>query len=127
MEHTFSTELFSDLHKEVNGFRPNGDHPFYLSDDEGKQLIWNFYLTENDFQTKTQALMEQERIISFEEEIQNAINYGAETREDAVRWIVASEDFQDVMDFETFVWNEGFLHTKYGRGLVEEIKLAVSL
>ena len=33
MSYTFSTELFSDLHKDAFGYRPQNDHPFYSSSD----------------------------------------------------------------------------------------------
>lgn len=96
--YTFDGNIVSDLHKDAYGFRPE---PTFWSNwnaasDADKQHIWDRLLQELEFTMDQQAQEEIAAINAFELEIVNALEVGARSREDAVRWIVQSLDLDDI-------------------------------
>lgn len=90
MAYTFDENIVSDLHKDAYGFRPTSyfwDN-WKSSNDDEKQRIWDGLLVdlnaeiERDRNSKLQAVAEYERMV------QHNLDHGAQTREDAIRWIV---------------------------------------
>lgn len=97
-EFTFDYDLFSDLYKDVNGFRPRG-HRFYMDSttDEERQEIWNATIEELDVVMNREREWKKEAIAKFETRIDQLIKIGAKTRETAIRWIREAQDEIDQM------------------------------
>lgn len=104
-EYTFDTNLFSDFHKDVYGFRPSVDHVFYSSSDAEKQEYWDFLMEEGDRVMKMEELAEKQAIKEFETKILELIEMGAGDRETAIRWIADSYDKYDTYGY--ICWDFG--------------------
>lgn len=89
--YTFSTELFSDLHKDVYGYRPR-QHWFYDTDttDEERQKEWDYLVEQLDLQIEEDRKVKAQRLKALELDIAKNIALGAGDRETAIRWIVQS-------------------------------------
>lgn len=124
MAYTFDDNTFSDLHKEVYGFRPRGHHYDIASNDE-KQKIWDELCEE----LEANNLVEQEQTIKavarFEARIADVIELGAGNRTNALLWMVGTETFYHIQDVEHFVWEQGILFTDYGKRLVKDLAAVV--
>lgn len=120
MEYTFCNDTFSDLFKEVNGFRPRGHHFDTASDDE-KQKIWDDLCHDLEVNTKAEKAAELVAIEKFQARIDDVIGLGAGDRLTALRWITGQEKFYHGQDVEGFVWEQGILFTDYGKKLVKEL------
>lgn len=91
MAYDFSTELFSDLHKDVYGFRPR-DHWFYDSNttDQERQEEWDYLCQrlleqlEEDKTSKASALRD------LHERVAKLCEAGAESSDQALKWVVQS-------------------------------------
>ena len=92
MTYTFDEKLVSDLHKDVYGFRPMATwwDCWNFQDDEGKQAAWNVLIDELEETLDREASEKVAAINSLEQEIANALDLGAASREIAVRWVVES-------------------------------------
>lgn len=121
--YTFDDNTYSDLHKDAYGFRPRATAMCIwnaLTPSE-KQSHWNdlcALLEQNEAQARQ---LEKERIVSFEDRINDVIGLGAGNRKTALRWIASQETFYHGQCVEHFVWELGVLFTDYGRKLVEEL------
>lgn len=92
--HTYSDELYSDLHKDARGFRPGESGYNYwtsLSPAE-KQIQWDGLIRELDQRYAEEQAAEKSAIERFEAQIAAWIQAGARTRETAIRWIHDAED-----------------------------------
>lgn len=96
--YTFDGNIISDLHKDAYGFRPR--EYFWAewnnSSDADKQHIWDHLLQDLEAAMDLEAQEQIAAINAFELEIANALEVGARSREDAVRWIVQGLDLDDV-------------------------------
>ena len=95
-KHTFSTYEFSDLYKDVYGFRPSFDHSFYSSSDNEKQSIWDDLIIDLERNLKEDELWEKRSIREFEGIVAQLIEMGAGDRETAIRWLM-----QEYSDYDT--------------------------
>ena len=122
MTYTFSTEIFSDLHKDAYGFRPRG-HRFYDTEttDEDRQRIWDNLCQVVEDNMAAEREHEARALRDFEQEVQNTIALGAGDRATALRWMTQSETFYNVQCVEHWVWNRGILFTNEGRQLVKDL------
>jgi len=93
--YNFDINGFSDLHKDVYGFRPSVDHNFYNVNDAERQIIWDNMVDELDHVIKRCEEREKEAIENFESRINDIIDIGADDRETAIRWILESYDTYD--------------------------------
>ena len=120
---TYSDDCFSDLFKDVNGFRPRGS----LMDDwndrtpRQKQELWNALCDELEENSKAEAASAKALVAEFETWINSTIELGAGNRESALRWITSEAKFQNSQCVEHFVWNQGILFTDQGREVVKEL------
>ena len=91
---TFDDNLYSDLYKDVYGFRPRGcaDAWNKMSDEE-KQVEWDHLCKQLEYVMAEEKLREQEAIKSFEGRIVACISVGAKDRKEAIGWIVDSSIF----------------------------------
>jgi len=113
--YTYSDELYSDFHKDAYGFRPAKDDTFYTSTPERKQVIWNLVAEQYAFKQNEEQQEDARCIAQFKDWIQSMIDNGAGDESTAYRWIVGDRDFQNEMDVEHFVWEQGILFTDYGK------------
>jgi hypothetical protein len=99
---TFDYDVFSDLYKDVNGFRPRG-HEFYAPEttDERRQEIWDFYCEQLDREMTAEREREGRATTDFEDRVAGLLAVGAGDRETAIRWLMDAEDVDgDVGYFE---------------------------
>jgi len=96
--YTFDETIVSDLHKDAYGFRPTAGwwDCWNYQDNAGKQAAWNTLLDDLEQANDREAQEQIAAINAFELEIANALDVGARSREDAVRWIVQGLDLDDV-------------------------------
>ena len=89
MTFTFDANIFSDLHKEVYGFRPRG-HWFYDAEttDAERQAEWDYLCTRLDQQIEEDRAREAKAVEFFEAQVQQNVSFGASDRETAIRWIL---------------------------------------
>jgi hypothetical protein len=97
--YTYSEELFSDFHKDAYGFRPR-DHRFYDADTTPaeKQEIWDATDRAFDRRQDEEKIAELAAEAKFEGRIVESIKMGAESREDAIRWVLQSEGLDKEYD-----------------------------
>lgn len=95
--YTFDSKIVSDLHKDARGMRPSTTwfHMWNSVPDDVKQNIWDQLLIELADSMESEAQQEIAAINAFEVEIATALDLGARSRSDAVRWIVQSMDLDD--------------------------------
>jgi len=127
MEFTYSDDCFSDLHKDVYGYRPRGAamDNWDMMGPTRKQAYWDELcdqLEENNAREKQIAAMKVEE---FKERIHQAQTWGAHDYWDALRWITGCETFYHIQDVEHFVWEQGILFTEYGKQLVKDLAKVV--
>jgi hypothetical protein len=123
MEFTYSDDIFSDLHKDVYGFRP-GDtlmEEWHERTPRQKQELWNALCDELEENTKAEKAAEIVAVDKFEARVQDVIGLGADNRETALEWIVSQETFYHEQDVEHFVWEQGILFTDYGKALIKSL------
>tara|TARA_B100000925_G_scaffold262633_1_gene220054 strand:+ start:348 stop:743 length:396 start_codon:yes stop_codon:yes gene_type:complete len=118
--YTFEDNLFSDLHKEVYGFRPRY-HRYYEASDNEKQNIWDDLVDEMDQAVADARQVVKDAINRFEDRIADVIKIGAGDRKTALRWITSNEKFFHEQSVEHFVWEQGLLNSDYGKALIKEL------
>ncbi len=124
MEFTYSDDAWSDLHKDVHGFRPSGIFMKNLLafDAKTKQNLWDALCEQLEENNKAEQAAEVVAIEKFEDRIQDVIGLGAVDRVTALRWIAGQETFYHIQDVEHFVWEQGILFTDYGKALIKELE-----
>lgn len=97
---TYDDNVVSDLHKDAFGFRP-GEYwwtEWNLSDEAGKQAIWDGLIECLNAAIKQEEEQEQQAIIQFEARIMSAMTYlGAATEAEAIA-ILMEQDQADSLD-----------------------------
>ena len=123
MTFTYSDDCFSDLHKDVYGFRPRGS----LMDDwndrtpRQKQELWNALCDELEANNIAEKQQAENAVAKFEARVKDVIELGAGNRTNALLWMTSSEKFFHSQSVEHFVWEQGILFTDYGRQLVKDL------
>ena len=114
---------FSDLHKEVYGFRPRGMMMKNWQEMNAKQkeTLWNCLCEQLEDNMKHEKIAEEKAVAEFKERIEQAQVWGAKDYWDALRWITGCETFYHIQDVEHFVWEQGILFTDFGKQLVKDI------
>jgi hypothetical protein len=101
MTYTYSTELYSDLHKDVFGCRPGQttwDH--WMSLDAGqKQDEWDYLVERLREQEAEMRKYQDKQVAALESRIQMNITLGAGDRQTALRWVLDSFDQDDLRFF----------------------------
>ena len=113
--YTYSEQLYSDFHKDAYGFRPDANDPFYTASPERKQVIWNLVAEQFEFKQNEEELEEARSVAQFKNNIDRLMDAGAKDEETALRWFTEDQNFQNEMDVEHFVWEQGILFTDYGK------------
>jgi hypothetical protein len=97
--------LFSDVHKDVHGFRPRSIWEKNWNNEEwlAKQV--------DTLSDDLSVLMDEEKIIqdgnvvSFENKVKELISIGASDRETAVRWLLEGDDCQGDIGYLEYKFN----------------------
>ena len=128
MEFTYSDDLWSDLHKDVHGFRPSAIFMKNLLafDDQTKQTLWDALCEQLEENTKAEQAAEVVAVKEFEARIQDIIELGAGNRTNALLWMTGTETFYSGQCVEHFVWEQGILFTDYGKQLVKDLAAIVN-
>jgi len=118
-----SYDIFSDLHKDVYGFRPSAIFMKNLErfSDEERDELFNSLCEQLEDNMKHEKIAEEKAVAEFKERIEQAQVWGARDYFDALRWITGCETFYHIQDVEHFVWEQGILFTDFGKQLVEDI------
>jgi hypothetical protein len=97
MYYTYDDSLFSDLHKEVYGFRPSSDlyADWNSRTPRQKQELWNALCDEHEAAIKREKEAKEIALESLYDRIYNMIDLGAKDTKDAIRWIIQAEEFSD--------------------------------
>jgi hypothetical protein len=123
MEFTYSDDCFSDLHKDVYGFRPRGiimDNWNSLPPEQ-KQARWDQLCEELEANTKFEKEQAENAVVRFEARVKDVIELGADSRNTALRWMTQGETFYHIQDVEHWVWEQGILFTNYGKQLIKDL------
>lgn len=90
MSYTFDENIVSDLHKDAYGFRPSSYFwdSWKRSNSDEKQRIWDGLLADLDAEIERDRNAKLQAISEFEGMVENNLQHGARSREDAIRWIV---------------------------------------
>lgn len=92
-EFTYDEDLFSDLYKDANGFRPRS-HEFYWDETtpQRKQEIWDATIKDLNAEIEYQEQAQKESVVKFEKLVEETIESGAGDRETAIHWLRTAED-----------------------------------
>jgi len=90
--YTFDENTFSDLFKEVHGFRPR-NHEFYNAADNRKQELWDDLLVDLDYAVNEEKMQKDAAVKAFAARIKDTLLLGAADEETAIRWILEGEKF----------------------------------
>jgi hypothetical protein len=104
---TYCEEQYSDLHKDVYGFRPRGENysRWVNMTPERKQEEWDYLVACLAIELANEKAAEQESIKLFEARVLELIAYGAKDRETAIRWISDAHECNG--DDEHLEWHLG--------------------
>lgn len=96
--YTFDENIVSDLHKDARGYRPDAYfwEEWTQCGDDTRQAMWDNLLVELEQAHEREAQEQIAAINAFELEIATALEVGARSREDAVRWILQGMDLDDI-------------------------------
>lgn len=94
-EFTYDDDIFSDLYKDVNGFRPR-NHRYFDASPAEKQVIWDDLLVDLEREFVAQQQRQLDNIKRFEALVAQNIAYGAADREAAIQWLFDAEDSAQV-------------------------------
>lgn len=91
MAFTFDANLFSDLHKDVYGFRPRG-HWFYDANttDAERQEEWDYLCKKLDEQIIEENAAKEKAYSELLKQISDNMGRGARDEQQAIKWIVQS-------------------------------------
>ncbi len=93
VEYTYDDDTYSDLHKDVYGFRPRGEA--YLAwtrmTDAEKQAEWDYLVRRLGEEVDRERIEQEEAAARFEARVTATIAAGAGDRETALRWIYDAE------------------------------------
>jgi len=104
MTYTYDEQTFSDLYKDVNGFRPRS-HEFYTATPDRKQVIWESLIEDLESENNRIQDRRNKSVTLFESLVDKTISMGATDRKTAVQWLVDAED-DDFYDY-------GYMEFKY--------------
>jgi len=116
-------DIISDLHKDARGFRPTEDWMimFENQSEEMQQEIFDDLVEELEEANEEEARLEALALEQFNQLLAKCMSYGAQSREDALRWMIQDTKFYNEQCVEHWVWNQGILFTDEGRALVKEL------
>lgn len=123
-QYTFDVDLYSDLYKDVHGFRPRGNawENWITASDDEKQVMWDFLLEDLENVLAAERELEKDNITRFENLVDSLITSGAGDRETAIRWIKEGDadryddDYVIMDDPEYFCFRHGLPYDYFSKG-----------
>jgi hypothetical protein len=112
---------YSDLYKDVHGFRPR-----YSIDVEWNSIEWldiqcsNLYVELQEVMA-SEEIIEKESIVKFEAQVNEIINTGAGNRETALRWLLDAEEDEYAKNDKDFYCFKNGLPYGYFNEIKKEI------
>jgi len=127
--YTYTTELFSDLHKDVYGYRPRGAamEEWNSRTPRQKNELFNALCDELEEVTRDEKRQADRNLFEFTGLIMDMIELGAKDRETALRWMTQDHEFHSEQDVSHWVWAHGILFTEYGKQLVKDLLKIVEI
>ena len=127
--YTYTTDLFSDLHKDVYGYRPRGAamEDWNSRTPRQKNELFNALCEELEEVTRDEKRQADRNVMEFTGEILKVIELGAKDRETALRWMTQDEKFYSEQCISHWVWARGILFTDYGKQLVKDLTAIIKL
>ncbi len=127
--YTYTTELFSDLHKDVYGYRPRGAamEEWNSRTPRQKNELFNALCDELEEVTRDEKRQADRNLFEFTGLIMDMIELGAKDRETALRWMTQDHEFHSEQDVSHWVWSHGILFTEYGKQLVKDLLKIVEI
>jgi hypothetical protein len=127
--YTYTTELFSDLHKDVYGYRPRGAamDEWNSRTPRQKNELFNALCDELEEVTRDEKRQADRNLFEFTGQIMDMIELGAKDRETALRWMTQDHEFHSEQDVSHWVWAHGILFTEYGKQLVKDLLKIVEI
>ena len=127
--YTYTTELFSDLHKDVYGYRPRGAamEEWNSRTPRQKNELYNALCDELEVVTQDEKRQADRNLFEFTGLIMDMIELGAKDRETALRWMTQDHEFHSEQDVSHWVWAHGILFTEYGKQLVKDLLKIVEI
>ena len=127
--YTYTTELFSDLHKDVYGYRPRGAamEDWNSRTPRQKNELFNALCDELEEVTRDEKRQADRNLFEFTGLIMDMIELGAKDRETALRWMTQDHEFHSEQDVSHWVWAHGILFTEYGKQLVKDLLKIVEI
>ena len=121
--YTYTTDLFSDLHKDVYGYRPReaAMEDWNSRTPRQKNELYNALCDELEEVTRDDERRAARNVFEFTGEILDMIELGAKDRETALRWMTQEEEFHSEQCVSHWVWARGILFTDYGKQLVKDL------
>lgn len=91
--YTFDENLFSDLHKDAMGFRPNAAFFTWLTTatEDEKQAEWDSLINAMEAREASRKEDERASIVVFEHNVATTVANGAGDRATAIRWMMEAE------------------------------------
>lgn len=93
--------IYSDVYKDVHGFRPRGGNISLMSEDDLEAQILILH-AEVSTEERERESREQQAAHRFEQRVLKTIESGAGDRETAIRWIHEAEDTDGDAEFLCF-------------------------
>ena len=127
--YTYTTDLFSDLHKDVYGYRPRGAamEDWNSRTPRQKNELFNALCDELEEVTRDEKRQADRNLMEFTGEILNMIELGAKDRETALRWMTQEEEFHSEQCVSHWLWACGILFTDYGKQLLKDLLKIVEI
>jgi len=127
--YTYTTDLFSDLHKDVYGYRPRGAamEDWNSRTPRQKNELFNALCDELEEVTRDEKRQADRNLFEFTGLIMDMIELGAKDRETALRWMTQDHEFHSEQDVSHWVWAHGILFTEYGKQLVKDLLKIVEI
>jgi urocanate hydratase len=113
--------VFSDLHKDVYGYRPRGITFTDMAEFDAEYARLQVQLEKNMAEEEAQDKI---ALAAWEEEILKTIDMGANTRDVAIRWLMdkTADEFEgmDPQDVEHFYWKKDISFKDIKRLMLED-------
>lgn len=117
MKYTYDDNTYSDLYKDVHGFRPRGGAgaTWVRASAWEKQAMWDSLLERLEVIMEREKEVEKLNILHFEGTIKSLIMTGAGDRVTALRWLREADDVS-MDDPEYFCFRHGLPYDYFSKG-----------
>lgn len=94
-EYTYSDDCYSDLHKDALGVRPSqGGYELWATMTPDEKQAWWDYLIRVMVRSEEEARAHEHQCIeAFELQVTRTMDAGAETRDQAIRWLLEASEW----------------------------------